>query len=78
MALAKTHLIKNYNNLLRTVPIYLMYKPRYHFKPKVGVVSICEKMVYTCVLKTYDARRAPGEAQQSARRALLLRKLLRS
>ena len=34
-------------------------------------------MTYTYKIKTYDAGRAPGEAQTSARRALQLRAALR-
>ena len=36
-------------------------------------VSDCRKMAYPCQLTSYDAGRAPGEAQKSARRARRLR-----
>ena len=37
------------------------------------IVIDCIKMFYTCAIKAYDAGRAPGERQRSARRAQLLR-----
>ena len=46
--------------------------------PDLAFLSVCEQMVYTYQIKTYDARRSAAEAQASARRTSQLRIWLRA